>query len=232
MRLNNYESRNDLFIDWILEATSKSSSVLDVGANDGTFCPEVSRIAAHVGQLAGVDPDREKLALNPLLSERYYSTLEDADIAPNSFDVLYSFFVFEHVVDEKRFLKSAARVLKPGGSFFFITPNGHHYFSILASAFAKLRIQRQMLGIVRSRELIDSYHYPALYKINRPRDIERVAGEFGFGRFEYRYCELLQELTTYFPGYTKCLPWIWERFVEATNQENLLVNLMGRMTLR
>jgi ubiquinone/menaquinone biosynthesis C-methylase UbiE len=229
VKLNNYQERNDLLLDWILETTQPGCSVLDVGANDGTFCHGMHRIVQHAGQLVGVDPDKAMLERNQFISERYFSTLEDADIPEESFDVLYSFFVFEHVADEERFMEAAARVLKSGGQLFFITPNGHHYFSILASFFEQFGIQRRVLGFVRTKELIDSYHYPALYRLNRPADIERIGRKYGFYQFEYRYCERLIELSTYFPGPTKAFPWLWEKMVEARGKDNLLVNLMGRM---
>lgn len=229
MRLNNFEHRNDLFIEWMIESTPPNCSFLDVGANDGHYCPQVERITRHAGCLVGVDPDREKLARNPFVSERYASTLENADIPPESFDVMYSFFVFEHVINPERFTEAASRVLKPGGSFFFITPNGHHYFSILASTFAKMGIQEEMLRIVRSRRLIDAYHYPAVYRLNRPRDIERIGRKYGFDFFEYQYCERFIELKTYFPGPTKVFPWLWEKAIETSGREDLLFNLMGRM---
>ena len=203
--------------------------MLDVGANDGALCPRMHRVAQHAGLLAGVDPDTKMLERNPFISERYFSTLEDAEIHSESFDVLYSFFVFEHVDDEERFIEAASRVLKPGGQLFFITPNGHHYFSIMASSFAKMGIQRRVLGMVKSKELIDSYHYPAVYRLNSPKDIEQVGRKYRFHEFEYRYCEQFNELSTYFPGPTKVFPWLWEWIVKASGKEDLLVNLMGRM---
>lgn len=230
MRLNDYRDRNDLFFAWILENTPKDTcSILDIGANDGGFCPEVSWIAAHAQKLAGVDPDRAKLEKNPFVSERYYSTLEDAEIPPESFDVLYSIFVFEHVVDEDRFIAAASRILKPGGSMYFITPNGHHYFAFLAHFFDRLKMQRHVLGMVRTKELIESYHYPAVYRLNKPKDIERIGRKHGFQSFEYRYSELYEELATYFPGPLKAFPRLWEQAVKATGREDLLLNLMGRM---
>jgi ubiquinone/menaquinone biosynthesis C-methylase UbiE len=228
--LNDYRDRNDLFFAWILENTPKHEcSILDIGANDGGFCPEVSWIAAHARKLAGVDPDRAKLERNPFVSERYYAALEDADIPSESFDVLYSIFVFEHVLDEERFIAAASRILKPGGSMYFITPNGHHYFAFLSQLFDKLKVQRQVLGMVRTKELIESYHYPAVYRLNKPKDIERVARKHGFDSFEYRYCELYGELATYFPGPLKVFPRLWEQAVQATGREDRLLNLMGRM---
>jgi ubiquinone/menaquinone biosynthesis C-methylase UbiE len=230
VRLNDYRDRNDLFFEWILENTPKDTcSILDIGANDGAYCPEVSWIAAHARTLAGVDPDRAKLERNPFVSERYYATLEDADIPSESFDVLYSIFVFEHVIDEDRFVAAASRILKPGGSMYFITPNGHHYFAILSQLFSRLRMQRQVLGMVRTKELIESYHYPAVYRLNKPKDIERIGRKHGFESFEYRYSELYGELATYFPGPLKMFPRLWEQAVQATGREDRLLNLMGRM---
>lgn len=230
MRLNNYRDRNDLFFGWILENTPKNQcNILDIGANDGSFCPEVSWIAAHAQKLAGVDPDRAKLENNPFVSERYYGTLEDAAIPPESFDVLYSIFVFEHVMDEERFIAAASRILKPRGSMYFITPNGHHYFAFLARLFSQLRIQRQVLEMVKAKELVESYHYPAVYRLNKPKDIERIGRKHGFQFFEYRYCEQYGEVANYFPGPLKLLPRLWEEAAKAMDREDRLLNLMGRM---
>lgn len=229
MKLNNYESRNDLLIDWIFECVPASCSALDIGANDGTFCPEVTRIAQRFSMLSGVDPDVEKLQRNPLVSQRYFSTLEDAEILPDSFDVMYSFFVFEHVNDEERFISAASKALKPGGSLFFITPNGRHFFAFFSALFGKIGVQRKLLGLLRPTELVDSYHYPAMYKLNRPKEIERIGRKFGFEQFEYRYSERLDDVSCYFPGITKIIPRLWEDVAAFSNRDNLLVNLMGRM---
>jgi SAM-dependent methyltransferase len=43
--------------------------------------------------------------------------------ADNSFDVVISFQVIEHIKDDKTFVKEISRVLKPGGKFICTTPN-------------------------------------------------------------------------------------------------------------
>lgn len=229
MKLNNYDSRNDLLIDWMFECVPEGASALDIGANDGSFCPEVIRIATRFPQLSGVDPDIAKLERNPLVSTRYFSTLEDAEIPAHTFDVLYSFYVLEHVANPKRFLAAASNALKPGGSFFFLTPNGHHYFSVLSALSDRLGVQRHILGMLRSSELIESYHYPAVYKLNTPKDIERIARQFGFNQFEYRYSERLDDVTCYFPGVTKLFPRLWEDVARMSKRDSMLVNFMGKM---
>jgi hypothetical protein len=45
MYLNNYKNRHELLVDWIIESTPKGYAILDIGANDGSFCPETHRVS-------------------------------------------------------------------------------------------------------------------------------------------------------------------------------------------
>jgi SAM-dependent methyltransferase len=49
----------------------------------------------------------------------------DAPYAPNSFDVITCFHVFEHLYDPRAVLQKAAQWLKPGGIFYAMMPNIH-----------------------------------------------------------------------------------------------------------
>lgn len=228
MKLNNYTSRNKLLADWICESIPKGGSALDVGANDGSF-PEIERIAKWVSTLSGVDPDTDKLSRNPHTQIRYFSSLENAKIPCASLDFLYAFHVLEHINNPDDFISSASRALKPGGSFFFITPNRRHYFALIASLLEKLKMQNRTLNILRGGNIVNVYHYPAVYKLNCPRDIERIGRKHGFVRYEYRYSETLGEIECYFPGITKIVPHLWEKMASLCRREDMLLNLMGRM---
>lgn len=48
---------------------------------------------------------------------------ESLDFPDNSFDLVVSFDVFEHIPDSDQHLREVSRVLKPGGRYVFSTPN-------------------------------------------------------------------------------------------------------------
>ena len=229
MFLNNYSNRHDLLIDWLLEYLPGRAAVLDIGANDGGFCPEVRRIAKRSSVFAGVDPDTAKLDRHQFLTHRYYGTLENALIPSESFDIAYAIYVLEHVENAVKFIEAVHRVLRPGGSFFFITPNGNHYFAAIAGLLARMNLQGRTLRVIRHAALVDAYHYPALYRLNTPWRLRKLGGKAGFSKFEFQFSERFDEIACYFPGPLKVFPWLWERGVGAAGAEGLLLNLMGRM---
>ena len=100
----------------------------------------------------GLEPDPEVHPDDNLFDRYECSTMEDAELPPNSVSVCYSAMVMEHVVDPDEFLAAVFRCLKPGGTYLFITPNGRHYFTRIASFLRRLRADEQV-GAIRLRAL-------------------------------------------------------------------------------
>ncbi|UEM07306.1 class I SAM-dependent methyltransferase (plasmid) [Skermanella rosea] len=99
--------------------------VLDLGCNNGYGSYELSR---HGHRVVGVDVSAE--ALDDARRRFSADNLEyrqvsgqDLPFEADSFDLITSFQVIEHIVEMEPYLREIRRVLKPGGLAVFTTPN-------------------------------------------------------------------------------------------------------------
>jgi len=100
---------------------------LDIGCGGGLLAEEFARLGCTV---VGVDPSEESLAAarthaasQGLAIEYQPATGEALPFADASFDLVYCCDVLEHVPDLPRVIAETARVLKPGGTYFYDTIN-------------------------------------------------------------------------------------------------------------
>lgn len=121
----------------------------------------------------GVDIDPE--ALRGQDRETIVADIRDLPFPDDSFESLVSMHSIEHVPDPEKVVREAARVVKPGGSAVFVTPN--------------------RLTFGRPDEIIDPFHYIEF----SPGEFRDLCGA-GFERVEMkglfassRYMELFDE---------------------------------------
>ncbi|MGH2625552.1 MAG: bifunctional 2-polyprenyl-6-hydroxyphenol methylase/3-demethylubiquinol 3-O-methyltransferase UbiG [Anaerolineales bacterium] len=102
-------------------------SVLDVGCGGGLLAEEFARLGCTV---TGVDPSEASLAAarahaagEGLTIEYRRAGGEALPFPDASFDLAYCCDVLEHVNDLRRVIAETARVLKPGGIYFYDTIN-------------------------------------------------------------------------------------------------------------
>lgn len=114
----------------------KGKKLLEVGAGVGAML--VIARSEYGIDAYGIEPSSDEFysfeSISSRLIEEYNlpkdimvnSTAEKLPFEDNSFDLIYSTNVLEHVKDPKKVLSESVRVLKPGGYLQFVIPN---YFS-------------------------------------------------------------------------------------------------------
>lgn len=118
LRSNDFEERMK-----ILDALYKGEdrSILDVGTSAGNFIEIALR---HSWKVKGVEPfpDDVKRCIDKGF-DVVQGLAEELPFEDNTFDVVHTSHVFEHLEDPLQAAREAFRVLKPGGMLFIEVPN-------------------------------------------------------------------------------------------------------------
>lgn len=164
------------FHDWIAEGASPEGTCLEIGPGPDN---ETSRIlAAHFGAVDGLDVD-PGIRSNPSLREAHVYDGTRFPLPGGTYDCAVANYVLEHVRYAQLFTSEVARALRPGGRFYFRTPNLCHYVSLFSRLTPHLiheRLANRLRGTGRgSRDI-----YPTYYRMNTRCRLRRLAAEAGF----------------------------------------------------
>ena len=148
---------------WIRLHTSLETRLLNLGAGPATGKAACS-LKGEVAEVVGADIDPIVLN-NHELDSAVVITENELPFDETSFDLVFSDFVIEHVENPLRFLTEVYRVLKPGCSYFFRTPNIFHYVSLI-SRFSPHWFHNVVANRVRG--IPDEAHepWPTFYRLN------------------------------------------------------------------
>ncbi|HUD01952.1 MAG TPA: bifunctional 2-polyprenyl-6-hydroxyphenol methylase/3-demethylubiquinol 3-O-methyltransferase UbiG [Rhabdochlamydiaceae bacterium] len=118
-------AENRLRNPWIASRLPSHAKVLDMGCGAGFLTHDLARLGHEV---TGIDLSEDSLRIAKKLDEtgRIKYIQGDATAVPlpeNSLDVVCAMDLLEHVENPKAVIQEAARLLKPGGLFFFHTFN-------------------------------------------------------------------------------------------------------------
>lgn len=109
-----------------VESICKGKKVLDLGCGSGYGTTRISHVATEAHGVdvssAAIDYATEKYRKDNL----HFRTIEPGCPLPysdGSFDVVLSFQVIEHVLDDSGYIAEASRLLAPGGKLVVITPD-------------------------------------------------------------------------------------------------------------
>ena len=202
---------------YIRAMVGHDAHVLEVGC--GREAPLLRRIAPKVAAAYGMD-------LMPLdavgsgLDLRSMSVTDMRAFLNESFDLVYSRSVMEHVEEPARAFAEIHRVLRPGGHYIFLTPNKHDYASITAR-FVPNRLHGRIVNFLTGRAERDIF--PTFYRANTKHDISQMAQEAGFTITSFDY---LSQYPHYL-SFSRPLFWVGCQYERMIARTNLLRGLRG-----
>lgn len=135
------------------------------------------RLAARAKTLVGFDYDLEALKKHRTITHRVCGDVAKLPFESSSFDFVSSNMVFEHLKEPEVQLAEIFRVLRPGGSLIFHTPNKYGYGVVLGRAMPDW-FKIKAAWVLQGRPAEDVY--PAYYRINSERLIRGLAESTGF----------------------------------------------------
>ena len=194
--------------------------VLDVGAGAGHAFPY--DLKTQVKEIIGVDLD-PRVESNPRLHRGIKSDITSIPCDDDYFDLVFSRYVLEHIADPEAFLAEMYRILKPGGSLLFLTPNKWHYVSLAA----RLTPHgfHDWYNRLRGRDEEDTF--PTVYRLNSSFDIRRELGKAGFREETLVFRECCPNYLT-FSMASFLLGVLYERVVNSCNLfARLRVNILA-----
>jgi SAM-dependent methyltransferase len=156
------------------------SVLLDVGC--GRTAPVLRQFVGKARRLIGIDLVDFSANIDGV--ELSHGDIARSGLSSDSVDVVMARSVMEHVPDPSAAFAEIGRVLRPGGSFVFLTANFWDYASLIANVVPN-RWHPWIVARVEGRAEEDVF--PIQYKCNTKRAILRLASRAGLHAAQVHY---------------------------------------------
>lgn len=193
------------FCDRLQAEPGMRERVLDIGCGP-SVPPPLASLSGLPAQLDGVDPGAE-LDGRTDLTLRWPMGFEDAPIPEAIYDLAFAYNVVEHISAAKPFFDKLARVLKPGGVFWALTPHAVHPFARCVRA-----VQRLGLKETYARNRTGINDYPAYYRLNSTSQVTCAINVGKFSEADFFRLPCMQ-WDRYFPSMLRFIPHAYDRLV-------------------
>ena len=168
-----FRNVGSVFLAQVEKALTPNSVLVDVGCGRTSYGAEVYKKAK---KRIGLDVD-EYAKENPVMDEVHIMKGELFPLPDACADVVAAQWVVEHVVHPDTFLKEVSRVLRPGGTFIFMTTNIKSPIIRLTSF-----IPLSVASFIRTRVLHFAHDetFPRIYAMNSAEELKTLAEAHGF----------------------------------------------------
>jgi SAM-dependent methyltransferase len=154
---------------------------LDLGCGHSVFWPWMEReqtdVLTSAKSVFGIDLDWDGLKAHPGISNKAFASACELPFPDESFDVVSANMVVEHFPVPAAAVEEAFRVLRPGGSFIFHTPNVGGWPTSLAARTPE-RIKKLLFPLFDGRAQEDVFE--THYRMNTPLAVRQLARDGGF----------------------------------------------------
>ncbi len=180
-----------VFYSRVRALMSPDMQVLDFGAGRGKwqeisqgYKREIVTLRGRCARLVGLDVDRAVLS-NPMVDEA--KVLEPGGTLPfpsDSFDMIVSWAVFEHIADPELIAGEFWRILKPGGWICAWTPNKWGYVGIGARLVPN-KFHAILSDLLSKTGRKEEDVFPTLYKMNTAKRLVELFPPEAFSHHTY-----------------------------------------------
>jgi len=156
------------------------------------FCKEFTPFA----RVVGIDLESTLETHNQIAPFGVRGDLSQLPFSEESFDLVISRSVIEHLDDPSKVFREIYRVLKPGGKVVIATPNKYDYVSVIA-ALTPHRFHQVLVSKIF--QISEHDIFPTLYRANTPASMRRALHSAGFVEREL-------ETVNHYPAYLMFSP--------------------------
>jgi ubiquinone/menaquinone biosynthesis C-methylase UbiE len=163
-----------LYREMITRYIAPGDRVLDAGCGRYMqFCKDLS----HIAQMVGIDLGAPIAISNEHAPFGVRGDLGRLPFPSNSFDMVISRSVVEHLEDPPAVFGEFSRILRPGGKVVLITPNKYDYVSVFASI-TPYRMHRLLVSKIF--QVSEDDVFPTLYRANTLSAIRKALESAAF----------------------------------------------------
>lgn len=181
-----------LFFSAVNELVKPDDVVLDYGAGRNRF-PEfgahlnmISTFRGRCARIIGVDVDPVVMDNDALDEAHVLGSDGRIPLRDASVDVIFSYAVFEHLVDVGKVADELYRVLKPGGWLCAWTPNKWGYVG-LGARLTPNALHARLLNIAQPHSRVAKDVFPVAYQVNTLRDVRKHFPDDRFDNHAFYY---------------------------------------------